>query len=306
MSSSWKKMKTEYINRTPSPTLNQVVFNQNSRITKTSIESSMKRISLFISGISKNSLGSMTVEAAFLLPLILFFFLHLMSMVEMLRLHGKLTFGLWECGNELAVYSAVPQELGEKIPDIAVSYVYVKNRLESFLGKEYLDAAPVVGGRHGINYLSSTYKDGYIDIGVTYQVKPPISVYPFPYVRLVNRYYGKSWTGYDITQPQDFAYVTTYGDVWHSRADCTHIFISVQSADWHTIKNLRNQNGGKYYPCELCEDKDKREWVYYTDQGNRYHTDENCSALVRYIRAVNGRDTASYRPCSRCVKAEGE
>lgn len=299
MSFSWMKQKNKN-NSKSSPTLHQVVINQISREIKTS-KLSMKGISLFICRKRRKYKGSMTVEASILLPLLLFFFLHMFGVVEMLRLHSKLTFGLWECGNQLTVYAAMPEELSDKIPDVAVSYLYVKNRMESFLGREYLDTSPLVAGRHGLNYLESDYDGACIDIGVTYQVAPQFTVFPFPYLRMVNRYYGKVWTGYENNPEMEFVYVTIYGEVWHSRADCTHIFIRVSETDWNKIGDLRNVNGGRYYPCELCDKKEKGEKTYYTEYGDRYHKDRECSSLVRYIRAILWSDTISYRPCSRCV-----
>ena len=303
MSFSWIEQKNK-INSKSSPTLHQVAINQISREIKTS-KLSMKRISLFICHKKRSLKGNMTVEASIILPLLLFFFLHLLGVVEMLRLHSKITFGLWECGNQLAIYTAMPEELGEKIPDVAVSYLYVKNRVESFLGREYLDTSPLVSGRHGINYLASNYDGNCIDIGVTYQVAPQFTVFLFPYLRMVNRYYGKDWTGYENNSDMRFVYITIYGEVWHSRADCTHIFISIRETDWNSIKNLRNANGGKYYPCELCEEKEMGKQTYYTEYGDRYHKDRNCSSLVRYIRAILWSDTLSYKPCSRCAEKGG-
>ena len=303
MSFSWMKQKNKNKSKS-SPTLHQVVINQISRAIKTS-KPSMKRISLFTCGRKRRYGGSMTVEAAILLPVLLFFFLHLFSVVEMLRLHSKITFGLWECGNQLAVYVAMPEELSERVPDGAVSYIYVKNRVESFLGREHLDTSPLVSGRQGLNYLASVYNEECIDIGVTYQVEPQFSIFSFPYLRMVNRYYGKAWTGYENNPDVKFVYVTIYGEVWHSRADCTHIFITIRETDWNTIGNLRNHNGGKYYPCELCEKKEKGNKTYYTEYGDRYHKDRECSSVVRYIRAIQWSDSISYRPCSRCVENGG-
>lgn len=303
MSFSWMEYKNKNISKS-SPTLHQVVINQISRAIKNS-KSSMKRISLLAFCKQRRYVGSMTVEAAILLPLFLFFFLHLFGVVEMLRLHSKITFGLWECGNQLAVYVAMPEELGEKVPDVAVSYLYVKNRMESFLGREYLDTSPLVSGRQGLNYLASAYDEDCIDIGVTYQVAPQFSVFPFPYLRMVNRYYGKAWTGYLNNSDVRFVYVTIYGEVWHSRADCTHIFITIKETDWSNIGKLRNHNGGKYYPCELCEKKEKGNKTYYTEYGDRYHKDRECSSLVRYIRAIQRTDSIAYKPCSRCAENGG-
>lgn len=302
MSSSWKGNNNRKKYKKSSPTLFQVVINQISRELKT-LNPAMERISMFISLLRKPKFaGSMTVEASVLLPLLLFFFLHIMSTVEMLRLHGKLTFALWECGNQLTVYTAMPEEMGNRIADIAVSYIYVKNRLEDFLGEEYLDHSPVVSGSGGINYLASRYDGDCVDIGITYQVAPQISVFPFPYMRMVNRYYGKAWTGYENNPDVQFVYVTIYGEAWHQTLDCTHIYITIREAGWENIDLLRNANGGRYYPCELCKDKEKGKVTYYTEYGDRYHKDKECSSLVRYIRAIMKEDAISYRPCSRCVE----
>lgn len=304
MSFSWMRRNYKKINRTPSPTLHQVEINQISRETNKTYFSSMERISLFVSSLHKELKGSMTVEATILLPLLLFFFLHILSAVEMLRLHGKLCFALWECGNSLTVYAAMPGEVEEQIPDIAVSYAYVKMRVEDFLGDNYLDTSPLAAGKNGLNYLASAYDDEYIDIGVTYRVAPQISVFPFPNVRLVNRYFAKAWSGYDIDQDIEFVYVTIYGEVWHRRADCSHISLMVKETEWNQISQLRNTRGGKYYPCEICENVEKGRKAFYTEQGDRHHVSRDCPALVRYVRAIMWEDKLPYKPCSRCAKEE--
>ena len=50
--------------------------------------------------------GSMTVEAAVVLPLFLFFFISLSSSVEMIRLHGNISLALMETGNKISYYGA--------------------------------------------------------------------------------------------------------------------------------------------------------------------------------------------------------
>ncbi len=304
MSSSWKKSNYKQTNRTPSPTLYQVEINRISRVYKKILLSFMERISVFTFQRGRSIKGSMTVEAAVILPLLLFFFLHIMSAVEMLRLHGKLTFALWECGKELTVYAAMPGEVEAEIPDIAVSYLYVKNRVEKFLGREYLENSPLEAGANGVNYLASDYDEGCIDIGISYSVAPQISVFPMPDIRLVNRYYGKVWDGYDNDLELRFVYVTVYGEVWHKSLDCTHIHHVIKETDWSSISGLRNVNGGRYSACELCREEEKGRKTYYTDQGDRYHRTGDCPALVRYIRAIMWEDTLPYSPCSRCAGEE--
>lgn len=303
MSFPWKKCNYKQIFRTPSPTLYNVNLKQISRVYEKILLSFMERISVFTFR-RKRLKGSMAVEATVILPLLLFFFLHIMSAVEMLRLHGKLTFALWECGNQLTVYEALPGEVEAEIPDIAVSYIYVKNRVEKFLGREYLENSPLKAGAGGINYLSSNYDEGCIDIGVSYPVAPQISVFPMSDIRLVNRYYGKVWDGYDNDLELRFVYVTVYGEVWHRSLECTHIHHVIKETDWNNINGLRNVNGGRYSACELCRDEEKGMKTYYTDQGDRYHRIRECPALVRYIRAIMWEDNLPYTPCSRCAGEE--
>lgn len=291
-------------NKTPSPTLKRAWFGPLSRKEKDRRRNFIEGISLLSSPCEHWIGASMTVEAAVLLPLVMFFFLHIMGAVEMLRLHGKLCLALWECGNQLTMYSAMPGELEEKIPDIAISYLYVGNRVKAFLGKEYLDNSPIVHGGSGLNYLASSYEEDCIDIGVTYQVRPRISLFPFGYMRMVNRYYGRAWTGFDAGEELKYVYVTLYGEVWHETAECTHIFITVQETDRRNIRWLRNAAGKKYTACELCQNEEAMETVYYTEQGTRYHNSRECSSLTRYISAILWQEKMSYRPCSRCVGEE--
>ncbi len=304
MSSLWSAFSINCIinNITPSPTFKR----PDSRVKEDLVKALIERISvLATSSPRRNMKASMTVEAALLLPMVMFFLLHIMSSVEMLRLHGKLCFALWECGSQLGVYTALPGELAEEVPDIAVSYLYVGSRVRSFLGKDYLNNAPIVEGSAGLNYLSSSYEEDCIDIGVTYRVMPKLTLFPFPYMRLANRYYGRAWTGFDVQKKMKYVYVTLYGEVWHATAECTYIFITVQETDRADIKWLRNVNGGKYYACELCKDEEAKEIVYYTEQGTRYHNTDGCSSLTRYISAIPWEEELAYRPCSRCVGEKG-
>lgn len=51
--------------------------------------------------------GSMTVEAAVVLPLFMIFFINLACSVNMIRLHSNLCVALWDTGNNLSVYGSL-------------------------------------------------------------------------------------------------------------------------------------------------------------------------------------------------------
>lgn len=286
----------------PSPTNIKVDSDRKSRKFK-NIPNPFSRRTSFFASFSLNAMvpAGMTVEASMVLPLFLFFFLHLMSCVEMIRLHGKLTFALWDTGKKLAVYEAVTQKAELDLPDIGISYIYVESCLTNLLGSEYLDESPLSYGRLGFNFLASDYNEETVDIALTYEVHPQITIFPYTYSRLGNRFYAKTWTGFNVEgEGTKYVYVTKYGEVWHSTPDCTHIFIDIKLASRRNIENMQNSNGAYYRLCELCEEEEWRDVVYYTPQGECYHKVRNCSALIRYIRAIEWEPDIPYRACSRC------
>lgn len=247
------------------------------------------------------------MEAAVILPLVLLFCLHLGSCMEMLRLHGRLAFALWQTGRELTVYGAAREETEDSsgIPDLAVSYLYVDSRVEQILGRDYLDNSPLTYGSQGLNYLASEYleDEDTVNIVITYQVSPGITIFPSPYFRMVSRYYGRAWTGYEVgegTEQTVYVYVTDEGEVWHSRADCSYLKLHIYEAVPETVWMLCNRNGERYRACSRCEDLPLCNSVYLTEEGNRYHTVRSCPALLRRIRAIVWRENIPYRACSRC------
>lgn len=308
MSFLWTINRSNKKTIVPSPTDIKDIKDQKSRKKHIIPKRFARKISSFASFlINKKLRAGMTVEASVVLPLFIFFFLHLASYMEMLRLHGKLTLALWDAGKKVSAYAVITEESKMDVPDMAVSYFYVQNHVKNLLGKEYLDTSPLVYGSGGLNYLACDYDEDFTDIAVTYQVHPQITVYPFPYMRMVNRYYGRVWSGYDVEKEMpEYVYVTIYGEVWHETTDCRYLDIEVYGADREQAGELRNAGGRKYRLCELCEDEEWKAQIYYTPQGECYHKDRECSSLIRYIRAVEWQEHMPYRACSNCVKESGK
>lgn len=304
MSFLWTKKRSNLKeHRMPSPTYKKVKSDQKSRIKLKIPLWFTRRMSLFFSFLCRNIPAGMTVEASIVLPLFMFFMFHLMSCVEMIRLHGKLTLAMWDAGKQLMVYEAIADKATAKVPDIGVSYLYVKNRVEYLLGEEYLDNSPLGQGRLGMNFLSSEYSADVIDVELTYQVIPKITIFPFGYMRMENRFLGKTWTGFDVSgEVPHYVYVTLYGEVWHSVPNCSYIHIDVFAEAVNSINDLRNGSGEKYRLCEICGEEKQQKVVYYTPQGDRYHNTKDCSSLVRYVRAVIWERNIPYRPCSKCAE----
>lgn len=332
MSSSWNgkmKWKLLTLNKKPSPThhrknhipdsaRNPDPFLGGGACRSSVLARFMEGISLFPS-LSGKTNASMTVEAAIVLPLFLFFFLNLGCAIEMIRLHGNLQLALWQAGSKLSVYGYAvssgeePEEdSGEEgwwqdLAGTTVTSTYVKGQMIRSAGKEYLNHSPLSYGANGLQLWESDVfgTNDEIDITVTYSVSPWGGLIGFLPFRMVNRFYAHIWNGYQLSGEEEktqIVYITENGTVYHLTRECTHLQLSVSQIPASAIETARNQYGGKYYPCARCVSGSAAALLYITDDGNRYHNDRECSGLKRTIYSMSIEEAVKegYRACSRC------
>lgn len=290
---------------------------------------SVKGTSLFASFFRLADAG-MTVEASVVLPLFLFFFLNLGCAIEMIRLHGNLQLALWQISSRLSVYgyavdsgeepqSVELQQDGEQgdewwkdLMGMAFSATFVKDQMIRSAGRSYLDQSPLTKGAEGLQLWESRIfgSEDEISIIVTYSVSPWSRLIGFGDFRMSNRYYSHIWNGYKLSdsgtgngsEDSETVYVTETGKVYHLTQDCTYLMLSVRPVSAAEVDSERNQNGGKYYPCERCAGGNAPGVYYITSDGNRYHFDRGCSGLKRTVSAIplDQAVESGYTPCSRC------
>lgn len=270
---------------------------------KTKFLNTSKRAFLF----SPSSIsGSMTVEAAIVLPLFLFFFLNLLFYMEIFHLHGNMTMALREAGIPMSIYGYSLEEQGS-IAGVGMSYLYAGSKVRNYLTTEYLNDSPLTKGVNEIQYIHSKIMEkDMIDLVASYRVSPMISLMGFREFYLYNRFYARAWTGYDVTGTrieegeEEWVYMTENGQVYHKNRDCTHLQLSIQSVFYENLSGYRNESGGKYYQCEKCPNGTPSSVIYITEQGDRFHTSIDCSGLKRTIRIVKLSEVAGVPPCNRC------
>ncbi len=264
--------------------------------------------------------ASMTVEATIVLPLLLFFFVNLMSSIEMIRLHSNLQLALWETGSRMTVYnyayetikdSAISKEkdlnnLLEGAIGVVYNNVFARNEVIDYVGEEYLMRSPLTYGPDGLIFLeSSNIEKDYVDLAVTYQVSAPIQFIGFPSFRMSNRFYGKAWTGYTILEidevnDENFVYVTEHGSVYHTTRECSYLKRLVKAISSTEIDYIKNETGQNYLICSLCKNNPIGKEVFITAGGYRYHLIKNCTAITRMIFPIEVEAAKQYRPCNRC------
>lgn len=133
------------------------------------------------------------------------------------------------------------------------------------------------------------------------------------FVRDMNTYqalYIRNWQGYTrCKEKENYVYITRNGTVYHTTMACYHLQRMIKEVTKERINSYRNQQGGKYYPCERCgkEEESQKKVVYITLDGTRYHSTRECSSLLRYIERVPlSTVEKTYPPCKNCGNNEGE
>lgn len=295
----------------------------------TSINSSKKQNKLFtkfpIKGISVLSFfksyscksGSMTIEAAIVLPLFLFFFINLLWIIEIYRLHSTLLSALRETGYRLAVYGyaydAIVDEEDDSgleaiVENIVFSELFVRNQIEKLVGEEFLENSPLTYGKKGLLFFETSLlqQNDIIDLVLVYQVSPFIDIAGFLRTGLYTRYYGRAWTGYDVeqndsSQNEQVVFVAQNGIVYHTDKACTYISLTIEEVSAFLVNHLRNEYGSSYRPCDICVVGNSGKTVYVTKSGDCFHLRRNCSGLSRYIFHIPYNEAKQkYKKCSRC------
>lgn len=268
--------------------------------------------------------ASMTVEAAVVLPLFMFFFINLSCAVEMIRLHGTLQAALTNTGNRMSVYGSVLTEatgtssddgadsgLLQEIGDLAFSYIYVKNQIINYAGRDYLESSPLYYGADGLQFLESEIftSDDTFEITVTYAVDTWVQYVGIKPFRMANKYYGHIWNGYDLgglnvsEDDTQTVYIAENASVYHEDRSCTHLRLNIREVSALKISAERNSSGNKYSKCEKCAKGITPDTLYVGSEGDRYHYKKDCPGLTRTVYSMRKSEAQTkYRACSRCSK----
>lgn len=263
--------------------------------------------------------ASMTLEASIAIPLFIFFFVNILSAINIIKIQSDLEAALHQTGSEISLlaydYSTGRQILtGDEDADedgllTNVGFkAYAANSVRKYLDGT-LDNSNISGGASGLSFLGSSIMadNDIVDITVDYKVKPTIPLIGFKEFPVEARYYGHAWTGYDVSQAvaanddeEEMVYVTEHGTVYHRNIGCKHLKLDVKSVSMNEISGKRNSDGSKYYACQYCGKGVTSGNVFITNYGNRYHSTLTCPGLKRKIYTIPISEVGGRGPCSAC------
>lgn len=254
--------------------------------------------------------GSMTLEAACVVPWFLFAMLAVMQFFKIVTISSAVLAGMQDTAKDMAAYAYIRQlgvSAGEGIAadllEGGLSAAYAKGSIEKKANFSKQDGT--------LHLWKSSFQDDIIDLAVTYNAKNTYTLLPIPNVKSALRARVRAWTGRDGNgsgaddgseeEQGETVLVTETGTVYHTNENCTHLKLSIQRVSRKDVGALRNESGAKYHACERCGGSGSN--VYITNYGNRYHSSLSCSGLKRTVKRVPLEEVKNRRLCSKCAKS---
>jgi len=278
--------------------------------------------------------GSLTVEAAFCVPVVLLALYLFLQMFVFLRIQTDMQAAMSRVARRLTEYGTVYSKLeslsaGEaddllrKIgADVAIGRVASQTYLGYLLREEIRDAdwiGWIRGGASGVSTSGSSMfeENGRLSLWVSYRFSAAGGLFSAGSIPVVQRLETGSFHGRDrvVETPEgeegeedeeEKVYVAANGAVYHRSATCTYLKPDIRQVAYAAIGAQRNADGEKYRQCRYCDHLETGETVFITSYGNRYHTVLSCSELRRTYRTmtVSEAEGRGLRPCSKCGKTK--
>lgn len=241
--------------------------------------------------------ASVTIEAAFAIPLFFFAMLILIYLMELQNI-------------KISLLNAAQNAAKSSCEEIAfvpvLNTIKLKSEIIQLIGEERLENSLLENGSSSINCFKSYLMPGTGEMKITlnYKVRVPLPLFGSPSARQQIQFKLHSWTGYMNgnldTEDSSIVYITEHGSVWHNDYQCPYLQLSIRYVPYTGLSSLRNESGGKYHPCRSCIYGSSLTGVYITQYGNKYHNSLNCSGLKRTIKATLKSELHGKRGCSKC------
>lgn len=247
--------------------------------------------------------GSMTVEAAIVVPLFLLAICSVVRFFVLIEFQNTLQMDI----NNTAAHLSCIQYAAEEKDNITKGYAAAK--VLSGKAAKKAENTGIIGGKFGLLLSGS-------DLSADNEINSLVVCYSWGtsygfekssiYLKFVQRCSYIPWVGENIegkvTDKDEMVYITKTGRVYHKSIECTYLTRCIKKVNYYIIADLRNTSGGKYYKCEKCtaEKAADEPYVYITVYGDRYHYDKECNTLKRYIKKVPVSEIGDRKLCSKC------
>lgn len=256
--------------------------------------------------------ASMTVEAALVLPLTLFFFLALLQPVTWLDRQRKIQTVMERIGDEISQYGILAESVEDgdnELPAFctdAAAALWIRDRAGQYADYVMVKKSDVYG------------ENGEIEFAAEYQREIPFFELFFGKQTETVVVKRRSWIGIpgklkgdgsyqdgDRSEQAEMVYVGAGMERYHLFRDCHYI-----SNEYTTVTRSEAESGRipgeKRKPCAICGGMgDGLETVYITAAGEHYHYDKNCRSMMSYVQEVPKSEAEHLGLCSYCERKRG-
>lgn len=248
--------------------------------------------------------ASYTVEAAVILPLFLFISVSFLIFFRVQAIEWAVEVSLEDTAREISLYPAGDSEKQDNSSTLRASAVAIAE------AKILTKKAPLKFVRFnalGMDFSKTVVDKRDVDLVVSYAIPMPVSWFGLKQINVTQRAKTHRWVGFDPNEGKgadnSIVYVTEFGEAYHTRLNCTYLNPSIRMVSMASVKDARNEGGGRFTPCPLCAQSGSQT-VYITSYGNRYHSNIRCSGLKRTIRATTKieAEEEGFHGCSKCAK----
>ncbi len=236
--------------------------------------------------------GSLTIEAAVIIPLAVGFLVCVLYFFRVIQVQATVEEALIYVGRMIAVESSI-------VSSEEALFLSAEAGIKTALKKSVVIDNYVENGVWGVSLLRSKFQGEDIVLCAEYKVRLPVKFFGIDSITLSSQNAFRKWIG-DIKGEEDYVYVTSNGEVYHTNLDCPSLSLSIKQSLTSKISNCRGKDGQKYYPCSACVRRETGV-VYYTDYGTLYHEVLDCSALKRTVKKIAISEIGGKRQCMFCL-----
>lgn len=263
--------------------------------------------------------GSLTLEAALVFPLFVFFCVTLLIPMRIMDRQRQIQAAVESAGKEISqyAYGAYLWEQGKEgqmdesrdepaengMGDIfgGVSLAGITAMVLEKIDKKWVK---------DISFAGTAVEDDMVRIVMTYRMPLPFSVFRMDSVGAEAVCVRRLWTGAEGNREGDFlpegeekeemVYIGRNSARYHRDRKCHYLFNDLRQVQAGEIDGLRNQEGKRYYPCPSCGAADSEGPFFVMPWGTRYHSTGQCGAIRAYVQAVPLSQVKHLGECSYC------
>lgn len=264
--------------------------------------------------------GSLTLEAALVLTLLIFSSTVLILPMRILNTERKIQAALESVGEDFSMYAYLQKNLKDGLDDLVPgASEWAKDfchQLETGIAETYIESKVMEHADTNVIQQvtmkqSEFLEDGeWFDLILNYEIRMPFPVLGLDAVSCTARCRRRAWigkTGKDgeaeagTENVEEMVYVGKNPTRYHRKRSCHYLANDLTAVSFEEVGSMRNQSGGKYYACAVCASGcGEGSTVYIMPSGSSYHGSRTCTAIIAYVRMVPLSEVAHLGACSYC------